>query len=131
MKTIIAIGALLLLVNPAFAGNKELDRKQIYELKERCHQAAGPFVKEMTNPDALLNMDVKSFSSSQNYNRRLNTCLVQIVYTHTDGRKDINVLDVLTNKSMAYCPAMGDSYEEGKLVSRDECIMRAYQLMNE
>lgn len=131
MKTIIVIGALLLLVSPVFAGNKELDKKQIYELKEKCRQSAEQFVKGWETPESLQGMGLDSVSHTQSYNLRLNTCIVQVVFTHTDGRKDIDVLDVLTGKGLAYCPATGDSHVEGQIVSRDECIMRAYQLMNE
>jgi hypothetical protein len=133
MKTIIVIAALLLLVSPSFAGNKELDRKQIYELKEKCHQAAERYVERET---ATVSQYYTVEEVSQNYNSRLNSCLVKETNRYPDKSTVVIVIDIMTNTSIAVCGGKTTDGEaslvEGKFFkSRKECERRAWLLMNE
>ncbi len=143
MKAIIAIGALVLLVSPAaFAGNKGLDQKQIYELKEKCSRSANAYIGSMM---PSLSKNQKIFNAEYNYNVRLNTCLLLVSESteHPEGLPTpkvttvTNVIDVLKNSNVGSC---GENTENGKdggwvegasFKTYDDCIIRAYQLINE
>lgn len=102
MKTIIVIGALLLLVSPALAGNTELDRKEIYELKEKCSQSAKSYEKENIDPLRRAYKDVTMFVTSA-YNVRLNACLVLQTNSYKDGDIVVTVTDILDNRVIEAC----------------------------
>jgi hypothetical protein len=139
MKTIIVIGALLLLVSPIFpachAGNKDVDRKQIYELKEKCAKSTERYFYEISkgSNDPELK-DAHLSHMTQSYNSRLNTCLADEwwVYSGTNKRSLI-VRDILTGRIMAFCNETKGFYsvEKNLLKSFDECIKKAEQLMDE
>ncbi len=134
--------ALLLLIGPALAGNKELDRKQIYELKEKCRQSAERYEREVINP---LRSKGAIISVENAYNARLNTCLIEQTNTYIEdlpkgvvkGYVFITVTDILTSKPIASCATDTPgiplrNYVEGYFpTSWDECSGRIKQLMNE
>ncbi len=131
MKTIIVISTLLILASPAFAGNKELDRKQIYELKEKCSQSAERYFEQET---AAFSKYFTFLETSQSYNSRLNTCLVEESRKYPDNRIVTIVTDIMKNTIVASCTTEvnGVNVVEGEFFkSRDDCIRRLWQLMNE
>ncbi len=133
MKTIIVVGALLFLVSPAFAENKELDRKQIFELKTTCSQAADRYEKKEIAPLRKSKM-VSLISVSNAYSVRLNTCLVKQTNVYSDTSSAVIVTDVLNNKTIAFCGSTSDSLnrvEDHIPKSLDECLERVRQLMSE
>lgn len=126
MKTIIVIGALLLLACPTFAGNKELDRKQIYELKEKCQKAAEAYFMELS---ANLPKGDRIIITAAHYNIRLNTCLYAESVESPTGIIT-SVTDILENRIIDFCTTKSRSLSNVEEEYR-KCNTRLEQLMTE
>src|SRR5574341_1042433 len=77
MKTIIVIGALLLLISPACENKQppqpKISQKELYELQEKCRIRGEQFVNEVGSTYS------KDMNFQVHYNTKLNRCFVAYV----------------------------------------------------
>lgn len=73
-KIALILSILFTMINLAVAGNKELDRKQIYELRRECKEDADRYVNKYS--------DVRL--DKVHYNIKLNKCLAEILIKDKD-----------------------------------------------
>jgi hypothetical protein len=87
----------LLLVSNTFAADQNLDRKQIYELQEKCgKRCEDMFKKEYKFVNTT--KDGQMMNSYQNhYNQKLNKCFILVTTTNypSDKKTDVLVMKVL------------------------------------
>jgi hypothetical protein len=84
MRFLLLIGLLFIVTSVSGAADKltsqELDRKQIYELKERCGDRAETyFKKKYGNGIKIENGTVVQTNYSNHYNTKLNKCFIRII----------------------------------------------------
>lgn len=95
------IGIITVTCNPSFANDQNLDRKEIYELKNECAMSALEFTKRVKLCDGQGHY-------TNHYNLKLNTCFVNMSAS-CDGKKEHeatsfwseSVVDINENKDYA------------------------------